>query len=251
MTKIDNKIPSLDNIHIRKDGSTIGTNGIAVIAVSPVNKKFSDHAVFDKDKIKGLDLSYTISAESIRDVLKVLPNDSKFGGVLELVNFNGNEVEIHDGKRKKSIEMKKYNREYIPYQDVFKEAYKTAKEQGMVQTAINLNRLLSVIESLKEICNDSTQNTILFIQFTKRGDIIFRTQNKYGQRIVSIVKAYDNVEGSIPAFTDWENDLFGVLGGQSVDYSKEIHKAYDGGNGGNGGNGGKRKKIEKIKLTRA
>lgn len=256
MTKVDNKIPVLDNVHFMSNGGTVGTNGVAVIAVSPVEKRFLDHVIFEKEKIKPLNISYTISAESIREVLKVLPKDTKFSGVLELVNFSGDAIELHDGKRKKSIEVKQYAREYTEYKDVFKTAYKTIKDHGAVSTAINLDRLYSIIDCLKEICNDTAQNTILFIQFTNRGDIVFRTRNKQGQQVVSMIKAYSGVEGSIPEFTNWEKDLFSVneidhaYGGQYVGYSKEIYKAY-------GENAQEKKvdkkvgKIEKIKRIKA
>ncbi|OGU55465.1 MAG: hypothetical protein A2V66_11860 [Ignavibacteria bacterium RBG_13_36_8] len=226
VTKSDRKISALDNVHFRKDGSTIGTNGVSVIAISPVDERIKKHTVFTD--AKDINVDCTVNAESVLEIIKVLGKDTKFGGVLELIDFDGEKIQLNDGRKNKTFEVCKYTREYIPYKEVFTEAYKGLRE-GETFTAINLQRLVVLLSCLNEICGDTTQNTILYMQITKRGDIIFRTREKRGQRIIAIVKAYDSDEGRLPELTKWEKDIFGVEeGGQSKDYSRIIYRAYEG-----------------------
>lgn len=214
MTKTDKDIPALDTLHIRKDGGTIGTNGMAVVAISPVMPEMLKHSLL---KDEPLESDTSISSDSVSEILKNIPKDTKFSGVTELCSVkkkNGRvKFGLHDGKRKKSIEAKQFNGSYVQYLDVFERAYNTST---IIKTATNLKRLITVLKCIDDICSDSSKECPVFLQFTEQGNIIIRAKNpKNGQHVISIMKAYDGIEGHFPEYSDFEKSLF---------KSKEVRK---------------------------
>lgn len=205
ITKTDKAITALDNLHLCSDGSTVATNGTAVVAVSPVEERMSKNSVLDSTK---MEFPETITAESAKEILRYIPRDTKFGGVLEHVDYAKGEFKFHDGKRGKSIEARTYDREYVNYKAVFERAFKQPTE---IKTAVNLKRLIAVLQCVDSVCSDSSGNTPVYLQFTKDADVIIRCENrKTKQRIIGIFKAYSGVESQWLALSAWEQTLCGV-----------------------------------------
>jgi len=209
MSRQDRGIPMLDNVHFEKDGTSIATNGLAVIVVSPVTDKMKEHVIIqDKDTIKS---DITISAESVKEALKSLPRDTKYAGVLEhcVIEKKTKDktvIKFSDGKRSKSLEAKVYNNEYADYRSFIKNSYKNNKTN--IKTAFNLSRLLSVLSTINEICPDTSYSTPVFIEFNEDGNLIFRCTNmKNSQQVIGLVRAYDGLEGKIPDLTEWEKRI--------------------------------------------
>jgi len=207
LTKNDKSIPALDNVHFTKEGLTIGTNGMAVIAVGPVHDNMLKHVII---RHSPLPQDLTISSETVKEVLKNIPRDTKYSGVTEHVDLSDKSFSLHTGKTggEKKIGIKTYNREYANFQDVFKRAFSKPTE---IKTAINLRRFISVLETLDKICPDSAQNSAAFIQFTKDNDLIIRCENpKTKQKAIAVMKSYSGVESRFPKLEDWERKLSGV-----------------------------------------
>ena len=209
LSKQDKGVPMLDNVHFMKDGTSIATNGLAIIAVSPITSEMKKHVVIDdKDNINS---DITISTESVQEALKNLPKDIKFAGVLEhcVIEKKKNDktiMKFSDGKRQKSIEIKTYDNEYADYQSFIKNAYKN--NESNKKTAFNLSRLLSVLNTINEVCPDTSNRTPVFMEYNEDGNLIFRcTNQKNGQETIGFMRAYEGLEGKIPMLSEWEKGI--------------------------------------------
>lgn len=223
MTKQDKGIPMLDNVHFEGDGTSIATNGLAVVTVSPVQEKMREQVILE-DKSDSSDI--TISSESVKEVLKSLPKDTKYSGILEhcIIENTGSgkaKFRLSDGKRKRSIEIKTYDNEYIGYNKVLQKSYQD--NENNVKTAVNLSRLLSVLSTISECCPDTSYQTPVFMEYNSDGNIIFRATNqKNGQQIIAVMKSYHGSEGKIPKLSEWERKMFY---GESIDNSDSNNRS--------------------------
>jgi len=220
ISKQDNKIPMLDNVYFTNEGATVASNGLAVVAVSPVNEQMKEHVVVDD---KGLQEDIVISSESVKEMIKNLPKDTKYAGVLEhcvLENRDNKKAKFkyYDGRRGKSFDAKVYGNRYADFKEVFKLAYDDSKHGPNVRTAINLSRLLSMVTIFNEVCSDSSHNTAIFLEFTTDGNFIFRcTNHRTKQKIIGVMKAYQGLEGKIPELDTWEKDMFSIKKERKID----------------------------------
>lgn len=202
-TRIDKNIPALDNVHIEKNGSTAATNGLAVLAVSPIADDMRERVPLDEREMFSAE---TVNAETIKEVLKNMPRDTQFHGVLEHCDFANGKFELTDGKRRRTLGAKTYPRDYVDYKSVLRNA--RARKDGK-RCAINIKRLLSVLSTLDKICPDSSKNSAVFMEFTSDNNVFFRIRNvATNQRVVAYMKSYDTAEVPWPELDEWESELF-------------------------------------------
>lgn len=208
VTKND-KIPVLNNIHIRKDGTTVGSNGKTILAISPVGKVPRETL---KDRIGDdeLEEGITVAEETAKDVLKNIPRDVQFKGLLEHCNVKPTgersvEFTMTDGKRPKSIKGKRWTRAYIQFEEVFKRVTDMKKE---VRVVLNRKRLMSLLDAIDKACPDSTGNSPVYIEFSAENDIVVRSMNyANGQRAFGVMQSYKGAEGNWLEETQWERSL--------------------------------------------
>ena len=215
LTKIDKQIPVLDTIHITKEGGTVATNGMAIICVSPVTKEMKEKVPLKESKMF---TDETISSETAKEVLKNIPSDKKFRGVLEHCDYSSGKFKFTDGKRGKTLSAKTWPRDYVDYKSVLQNANK--KRDGK-RCAVNLKRLLAVLETIDKICPDSSKNSAVFLEFTKDNNIFVRGANiKTDQRVLAFMKAYDFSETRWPELDEWERDLLGLKAPRKIKKEK-------------------------------
>lgn len=210
LTKADNKVPVLDNVHIEKDGTCVGSSGKSVLLVSPVlpeTKKSLKNILQESGNDE-----MTISADTIKTVLKNLPPDKQFGGILEHCNIDkrGNECKIQttDGKRRRSIIGKLYNRGYLPFKKMVGLALSSSERKSGKRIVLNLKRLILLLSSIEKICPDTTNESPVWIDFTDDGQIVIRAiNNTNGQRCIGIMTSYKGIEGQWLEADDWEQSF--------------------------------------------
>ena len=220
VTRADAGVPMLDNVMIAADGSTCGTSGRSIVIISPVKKEI-------KEKLKTIlkntssDKDILISADTAREILKTLMSDRKYGGLLEHCNIEavGSEevkITLTDGKRSKTIHGRRYTRPYLPYQHVVRKAFDGAKENS-VRVAVNMKRMLHLLETIQKICPDSAGESPLFMEFSNDGEIIIRAVNFVNtQRAIGIMTAYQGAEGKWLDYDEWEKEFL-----DSAKYDKD------------------------------
>ena len=207
MVKADSDIPGLDNIHVRADGSTVASNGITCLLVSPVRKQVEKllRQIIKKRECGEV----TLTSDTVKDIIKNLPSDKKFSGMTEhcsLEDHGEGNIEIHmtDGTRGSSIRGKVYRRPYINYK-VFLNAL---RRKNGVRVVVNLPRLLLLLQTIDKIIKTSDEDNAVFIEFTDKGSVIIRGMDSMtGQRVVAIMNQYDYKEQKWLKENDWEMSL--------------------------------------------
>lgn len=208
VTKVDKSVPALDNVHIAKDGSTAGIGGKMVVVVSPVEGEIKDKITnILPEKGKG---GLTISADTVRHILKDMPADRQFKGLLEHCNverLEGNEcrITLTDGKRRRNVVGKVYRREFLPYEKVIKTAMETCSTTGGKRIVLNLKRMLLLLSTIEKVAPDTSGDSPVWIEFTDQNYIIIRGINMVtGQRTIGVMTPYEGAEGKWLDPNDWE-----------------------------------------------
>lgn len=204
----DKKIPVLNNVHIERDGSTVARNNKVLIMVSPVLPEVKEklEAILPETEMNVV----TVSSGTINSVLKSLPSDRAFKGLLEHTDLDvedGVKFTLTDGKRNRSISGKKYARKYISYKEALADAL--SRINTGVQIVLDLNRLLLLLQTIKKICPDTSKELPVFIEFTNDNDIIIRALNpNNGQRVIALMTSYKGIEGKWLNYNKWEQTFF-------------------------------------------
>lgn len=205
----NDKVPVLNNVHIEQDGTVIGSNGKCILLVSPctevIRKNLKNLIGDDEIGTTGV----TISEEAAKDIVKNLPRDTQFKGMLEHCNVieddedrRAVEIRLTDGKRPKVIRGRRWEREYINYRSVLNRVNETKKA---VRVVLNRKRLMSLLDTIDKACPDSTGNSAVYLEFSESNDIIVRAVNyANGQRVLGVMQSYKEGEGEWLAEDEWE-----------------------------------------------
>lgn len=211
ITRVDSAVPALDNVHIAEDGSTIGVGGKMTIAVAPVKEdvKHKIQNIITEAGAGGM----TISADTVRHILKDMPADKQFGGLLEHCNIekiNDEEcrITLTDGKRKRNIVGKIYRREYVPYRPLFKVAMEVCVNGTSRRIVLNLKRLLLLLQTIEKVAPDTSGDSPVWIEFTDSDYIIVRGINMItGQRAIGVMSSFTGTEGKWLEPDEWERSF--------------------------------------------
>lgn len=203
----DADIPSMNNIHILEDGTSIGTNGMSCLFVSPVKKavrKLLRELIPEKDCG-----SVTLPINFVKDILKALPPDKKYNGMTEhgsMEEAEHGDVYIHttDGTNESRMHGRTYRRPFrlhIPF-------LKSIRKRNGARAIVNLTRLLILLQSIDAIIKTSDDEVPVFIEFTDKGSLIIRGLDPVtGQRVMGIMNQYDYDEQHWLEENKWERDL--------------------------------------------
>lgn len=183
----DKNIPGLDNVLIESDGRTIAVNRNTVIIVAPVEDKVRKAVPLAE---MPLDKSIVISSETIKEVVKNIPRDTMFKGLLEHCDVDSEGVfTITDGKRKKRITGRKYEKEFVDYQRLL------GKGEVVYSVALNYKRLYSLLGAINKIAPDVVGESIVFIEFTSDDKMVLRARNmKNKQEVFVITTTYKDID---------------------------------------------------------
>ena len=209
ITKNDKDISVLNNVHFTKEGGSIASGGepACVLAVSPVTEETKENVPLIDSELKD---DLTINSESVKEVIKNIPKDTKYGGALEHTDLERDNENINfivsSGKgRIKRFEAKEFPFEYVDYKEVYKNVF---ERKILAKTAINLKRFITMLETIDKICPDSAKHSIVHMSLTDKNDVILHCENvKNGQRVLGIIKAYEGRESEGLKFTEWERGL--------------------------------------------
>lgn len=203
VAKIDSSIPALGNVHFLKDGSTVAANGRALITVSPVHKEVKQAIPLTESVPK----EQTISLGTVKEILKNMPKDVMFKGLLEHCDLGIGTFTLHDGKRKKKVEAKVYDREYIDFRKMF---YKAGEKRSKCRIVLNRKRLINLLQAIDAICTDNSGENPIYLDFTEDNNIILRGVNVVnGQRAIAVMTSYKHEEGKWLVEDVWEEKMLG------------------------------------------
>ena len=205
LTAKDKAMPIVDNIHIAPDGTVIGACGNGAVAVSPVLSKVKDKLHLKSTTLKE---GVTISSDTAKKLLRNVPNDTVFGGLLEhldVVSQGGPNVHfvMHDGKQETNISGTKFPGKYIDWETLISRSIQSETHKRVI---INRARLKLLLETLEKVCPDTSGESPVYMDFTKDDDIIVRAKNlKNGQRCIGVMKTYRYNEEAWINESNWES----------------------------------------------
>lgn len=209
ISSAEKAIPALNNLRVESDGTTVAANGRVVLAVSPVKEKTKESVIIDETQLP--EEGCTVPAETVRDVIKNMPKDTNFGGLLEHCDLSVKDTKgqflMKDGKKPIKIGGSLYRHEYVKYREILGNALKGTLLSSRV--VLNLKRFKSLINALDKVCPDSSGETPAFIEFTPNDDIVVRAVNPTnGQRAVAVMSSYKFAEGQWLEHSEWEENFY-------------------------------------------
>ncbi len=195
--------PILNNIHL-SEGTTVAFDGKLLVAVSPVRDGVKKEIPLPESESGTL----TVSAETIKEVLKNMPTDKKFHGLLEHCDVSpAGKFALTDGKRHRSIAGKVFAKDFIDYKSVFREAKSSPIATRVV---LNRHRLKQMLDFLDKACPDGSNESPVYLEFSQDNDVIARAQNPInGQRAIGYLTSYKAEEGQWLEADEWERKMTG------------------------------------------
>lgn len=196
ITVADKEMPLLDNIHIAKDGSTIGANAETTIIVSPMSSNVKEGEPL------------TISTDTIRDIVKAIPKTGKFKDLVDLIEVErvGNKIQFAftDGKQGRIVEAREYTNEYINYKEFYKQEL---NKVPLLQIVLNKKRLYTLLATIEKLVPERSGEFPIFAEFTDTSLILRLLHPKTKQRIVAVM-LLSTTEKWLP-IDNWEQKLKG------------------------------------------
>jgi len=177
-----------------------------------------------------IERAVTITASTITEVIKNLPKDTMFKGLLEhcVVKANRNsklkvDIEMSDGKRARTIVGKTFNRDYIKYKNILGKALSDGPANRKV--VLNRKRLMLLLTAMDKICPDGTGDSPLYLTFTKDNDVVLRGENPVtDQRCIAVMKSYEHAEVNWLPLDGWEQQFEdNEWADEMKDYGDEIN----------------------------
>lgn len=191
----DKGIPMLNNIHIDNDGITSAIGNKIMLVISAVKgeaKKAIEKMQQWGNSNIGKD-GITIPADSVKEVLKNIPKDTQFKGLLEHVDVDGEGVfKLSDGRRQRVIKCTPWKRDYPEWRKL----YDSKKKEGSFRAVYNRKRLLLLLQAIEKCCEDTSGYSPVWLEGCEDGTLLVRSVNmKTGQKALGVVAAYEGKEG--------------------------------------------------------
>jgi len=207
LASVDKAVPVLNNLCLKSDGTIVAANGKSMIFVSPVSPEIKGKVPLEEQENME---DVVLSLETVGELMKAVPKDTMFKGVLEHleVRETGTEgevlVKVTDGKRHKDIRCKGFGRRFIDTDRILDEVL-GGRKLGMV--AVNLRRFLTVVEVINRVCPDNSGEVPLYLEFYEKATILRTLNLKTGQRAVAIVYNYRPDSLVWMEESDWEKAM--------------------------------------------
>ncbi len=225
LTKADKHVPIMDQVLIEPDGTLVATNGRVIALVSPVVEKVRESVPLPwKSEAETFGERIVLSSESVRTVLKAVPRDTRFRGILEHCAIRLNEpegtkveVSVTDGKRTQVLTLRRAPTNFLRYEDVLREALGSrllweGEEEGRasVRTIMNRKRLKELVETVDKICPYKGDFSPTYWEFTRARHTIIRARNELtDQRIIAVFGYLRSVDGEWLEENEWEREKGG------------------------------------------
>lgn len=215
----DKHSPLMNCICIEPDGSVVATNGKAVVSISPVATKICEAVPLPgKTPADCLGQQIVLSADTVKEVIKAIPRDTQFKGLLEhccvsLVSKDESTVKIviNDGKRKNEITVRRIKDKYLTYKAIFKNAYEATKSGYCATVIVNRKRWALICEVIDKVCPYDGDFSPVYWEFAHDGNIMVRAENEFTkQRLIAVFNSADrfkNDQDNWMELSTWELSL--------------------------------------------
>lgn len=200
----DSGINILNHVHITEDGTTVSCDGKIFILVSPVHADLANSFPIQNSG-EELKESVNIKSSSIVEILKHLPADKLFNGLLEQTKVVKRDskliFKISTGVTSQNLEIPYNTKPFINFKEVLS---KFLNRSVPAHIAIDRKRLLQLLTTLDKVANDSTENSPVFFE-EQNGEILLRVINPVTKQIgLGLLPSLNVPEESWKLATKWE-----------------------------------------------
>jgi DNA polymerase III sliding clamp (beta) subunit (PCNA family) len=203
VTSKDKDVNVLSFLYFDKSGFTAGIDGKSMMVVEPPSTEYQKHFVI-RDIHSG---SFSIPARSVNEILKAIPRDVQYKGLLEqaaITKESDDHVEFSttDGLQTRAITTKKHRKNFPNIKEILKPVYHKDK----VKVCINRARLIKLLTALDKACPDSGGEQPVYLEISSdSGEVLLRTQNvRTGQVAIGLIGSY---EGEWLKKSKWEKEM--------------------------------------------
>ena len=196
LCRADKAIPVLGMVCIEGDGSVVASNGKVVAWVSPVTQRIRDAVPLPGKGL--LKERVLLSAGTAQDLIKAMPRDTQFKGLLEHAAIEQLDaarvnVTVTDGRQKRVITVRVAARDYLQYGKVFTEAWANRVEGPEAGNVVmNRKRMQLAMQAIDKVCPYDGEFSPVYWTFTRQGNVIVRAENELtGQRLMAVFQSVD------------------------------------------------------------
>jgi hypothetical protein len=191
LTSPDKDIPVLDCVCIEPNGIVVAMNKFVVGAVLPLDADVLANIPLDAGKPI---LKQTLfSASTIRGVLKTMPKDRTFKGMLEYCDISPTQgedstahiVTVHDGRVANTSTIQAIRVKYTDYREEFRNAL--ALQSFNPRFIVNRKRFKVFVDVLEKICPYSGDFSPVYLEQNNDEYIVARSSNEINKQVVVVV----------------------------------------------------------------
>jgi hypothetical protein len=194
----DKEVPALNCVCVEADGSVVASNSKVWAWVSPLP--------LDKRKLVplpgyALGEQVVLTADTVKTILKALPKDTQFKGLLEHVDLEIPEkgkpnivVHFKDQERMSEVKARRSTLVFPDYKPLFRSAQGGGfNNQAREWICLNRKRLGNICMVMDKVCNYDGSFAPTWWQFTQDGRVVMRAINELnGQRLIAIMSQDEN-----------------------------------------------------------
>ena len=205
-TTTDKKLAALGNIHITEDGDSVAGNGKTIIIVQGVDEQRKDNIPFE-GRGKALNRAVSLPIEFAETIVKGIPKDKQFDGLLELVRLEETKKKgvvqaiSHNGKGEQVAKRHEYTRKFVDFVSIFKTFVAGKKKKA--KFVLDRQRLIKTLQTMDKLCGEAP----CYIEVTEDDNLFIRSViPSTGQRVMALMT---NVLGEWLPESDFEAKYLG------------------------------------------
>lgn len=204
IARVEKEDPELSCVLFEPDGSIVAANRWALYAVSPTTAKTLPFPADDR-----LSMAQAFPLIQLVELLKAVPADKQFRGMLEHVqivktDINRHEARIHDGRGVKAIVLRSVRAH--PGLLNWRERFATLSGDAGLHFVYNRRRLVGAVEAVEASCKYDGEFAFIEQKPFKNG-LLWRALNELTGQTVLLAWIVPAVDKSVPTQA-WERTLF-------------------------------------------
>lgn len=202
VTEVDKDLPVFNTVLLRKDGSVVAGNRKTWVWVSGLPEDQRKLVPLSERPMLG---EINIWADSINKLIRAIPRDTQFKGLLEHVEIHHEmsgevKAEISDGTMNHEIGVRVSNLKMEGWLEVFRNAAASMHNiasfldpSEVMEIVLNRKRLSQLLNVLEKVMAYDGSFSPAHWYFAHDGSVIMRCKNELnGQRMVGVIGAQES-----------------------------------------------------------
>jgi len=198
---------AINGVHFSEDGSTIATDGMALISISPVDQKLTSFPAVGGFSEPGED-GVTLDPETVDQVLRNLPKGRPEMCLAAMTQNSKGQVELTttDLRQTQRVVGQRRRERFPEWKSVLREAAGKARK---TRICLDRKKLMSLLATIDTACGRGA-DSVVYLELGEEGDaVLLRAENRMtGQRIVAMMSPI-NTRGRWLRPSRWERRVLG------------------------------------------